>query len=67
VNTGVSCTAASGCPHPAPATTEICFYHERAARLAAMRHSPSAGQRALGYALTLLLRPEAALDREASG
>ena len=65
MNTGVLCTASPDCPHPAPFGARICHVHQRAARLAAMRAAPSAGTRALGYALTLLARQDA--EHEAGG
>ena len=65
MNTGVQCKVSPDCPHIAPFDTRICAPHQRAARLAALRAAPSAGTRALGYALTLLTRQDA--DHEAGG
>jgi hypothetical protein len=54
---GFKCTADPHCWHPAPAQTGICREHHRQARLAQMRHSPSAAVRASAWLLTQLHHP----------
>jgi hypothetical protein len=54
MTTGRQCTADPCCPHPAGG---VCSEHRRQARLAQMRHSPSATVRATGWLLTQLHQP----------
>ena len=51
---GFMCTADPCCRHPAPSADGICAQHRWQARLAQMRHSPSAAVRAAGWLLTQL-------------
>ena len=62
MTTGCQCTADPWCPHPAPMAGGICTEHCRPARLAAMRHSPSATVRATGWLLTQLHQPRPSPD-----
>jgi hypothetical protein len=57
MTTGRQCTADRCCPHPAPPAAGVCGEHRRQARLAQMRHSPSATVRATGWLLTQLHPP----------
>ena len=57
MTTGCQCTADPCCPHPAPTAAGVCSEHRRQARLAQMRHSPSATMRATGWLLTQLHQP----------
>ncbi len=61
MTTGVQCKVHPDCRQPAPAGTRICYGHRRLIRLAAMRRSPSASVRVLGWVLVQLA------DREAGG
>ena len=54
---GFKCTADPHCWHPAPTKTGICREHHWQARLAQMRHSPSAAVRATAWLLTQLHQP----------
>jgi hypothetical protein len=54
---GFKCAADPCCRHPAPAQNGICSEHHWQARLAQMRHSPSATVRATGWLLTQLHQP----------
>jgi hypothetical protein len=49
---GFKCTADAHCWHPAPSANGICAQHRWQARLAQMRHSPSAAVRAAAWLLT---------------
>jgi hypothetical protein len=57
MTTGCQCTADRCCPHPAPSAAGACSEHRWQARLALMRHSPSATVRATGWLLTQLHQP----------
>jgi ketosteroid isomerase-like protein len=54
MTTGFQCAADARCWHPAPSANGICAQHHRQARLAQMRHSPSAAVRAAVWLLTQL-------------
>jgi hypothetical protein len=57
MTTGCQCIADPCCPHPAPSAGGVCGEHRRQARLAQLRHSPSATLRATGWLLTQLHQP----------
>jgi hypothetical protein len=54
MTTGFQCTADLCCWHPAPTEEGTCSEHRWQARLAQMRHSPSAAVRAAAWLLTQL-------------
>jgi hypothetical protein len=62
MTTGCQCTADARCPHPAPSANGVCAEHRWHARLAQMRHSPSATVRATGWLLTQLHQPSPQAD-----
>jgi hypothetical protein len=61
MTTGFQCTAGPCCWQPAPSATGVCAQHRWQARLAQMRHAPSAAVRAAAWLLTQLHqgKPEA--------
>lgn len=65
MTTGVLCTISPHCREPAPPETRVCHCHERLARAAALRQSPSAATRIATRALLLVTQHHA--DREAGG
>jgi hypothetical protein len=67
MTTGCQCTADPRCPHPSPTAGGICTEHRLQARLAQMRHSPSAAVRATGWLLTQLHQPRPGPDTAEPG
>ena len=64
---GCQCTADARCPHPAPSADGVCAEHHWQARLAQMRHSPSAAVRTAAWLLTQLHQPTREADTDEPG
>jgi hypothetical protein len=61
---GFQCTADPCCRHPTPSAQGVCSEHRWQARIAQMRHSPSAAVRAKAWLLTQLHLPAPGPDAD---